>query len=318
MLEYMTENQACDCGTIDVAVIGDALIDYLYWVQEMPPVGGDTMISQSSKSTGGSAANSAIDLGVLHIRTAFCGRVGSDDNGQWIKDKMEAAGVDTSCMQYGESTGYVLSIIDKNSERTMFSFRGASADPLIFTPIMLQTIQSARLLLLSGYSLMQPEQAALTLLAAKAARGTGGLVALDPSPVIGQINPEILAQILDAVDIIMPNKTELQLLTGIENVTEAIDTLLPRVPCIALKLGSEGSMAVIREGFTSPGGITFITNAVFHAPAGHVTPVDTTGAGDAFNAGFIAAMLQCAQPQKWIEGGNELAAKVVARKGACL
>jgi len=318
VVEYMTENQANDCGTIDVAVIGDALIDYQYWVQDMPPVGGDAMISQSGKSTGGSAANSAIALGVLHMKTAFCGRVGSDDNGRWITDRMTAAGVDISCMQYSESTGYVLSIIDKNSERTMLSFRGASADPLIYTPELQHTIQSAKLLLISGYSLMHPEQAALSLTAAKAARRAGGLVALDPSPVIGQIDPDILDQMLDTADIILPNKTELLILANIDNLMEAIEKLLLRVPCIALKLGSQGSMAVIRGGFISPSGITFIANAVFRAPARHVIPVDTTGAGDAFNAGFIAAMLQYAQPQKWIESGNALAAKVVARKGASL
>ena len=66
----------------DVAVIGDALIDYQYWVDEMPPVGGDTLINVSNRSAGGSAANTAVALGALGVSTAFIGRIGSDENGE--------------------------------------------------------------------------------------------------------------------------------------------------------------------------------------------------------------------------------------------
>lgn len=318
VIDNITELQGSGCGTIDVAVIGDALIDYQYWVKNMPPVGGDEMISMSNKSSGGSAANSAIALGIQHIRTAFCGRVGSDENGQWIKDRMTASGVDISCMQYGESTGYVLSVIDKSSERTMLSFRGASAEPLVYTPELQQMLQSTKLLLISGYSLMNPRQASLSLTAAHETHMAGGLVALDTSPVIAQIAPDILNQMLDVTDIILPNKSELKAMTDAEDIAAGIEKLLARVPCIGLKLGSEGSMAAIRAGFVSPCGVTFIANTICRAAANRVIPIDTTGAGDAFNAGFIAALLQSAEPQRWIENGNELAAKVVSQKGASL
>ena len=318
MIYDITELQDSSHSMIDVAVIGDALIDYQYWVINMPPVGGDEMISMSNKSSGGSAANSAIALGIQNIRTAFCGRVGSDENGQWIKDRMTASGVDISCMQYGESTGYVLSIIDKNSERTMLSFRGASAEPLTYTPELQQLLQKTRILLISGYSLMNPLQASLSLTAAHETHMAGGLVALDTSPVIAQIAPDILNRMLDLTDIILPNKSELKAMTDTEDITAGIAKLLARVPCIGLKLGSQGSTAAIRAGFVTPGGITFAANAIYSAAANRVIPVDTTGAGDAFNAGFIAALLQSAEPQKWIENGNELAAKVVSQKGASL
>lgn len=318
MIYDITELQDSSSGSIDVAVIGDALIDYQYWVQNMPPAGGDEMISMSSKSSGGSAANSAIALGMQHIRTAFCGHVGDDENGQWIKDRMTASGVDISCMQCSGSTGYVLSIIDKNSERTMLSFRGASAEPLEYTPEFKQALQRTKILLISGYSLMKPLQAALSLRAARETRIAGGLVALDTSPVIAQIAPDILSQMLDVTDVILPNKSELKAMTDTEDIEAGIDKLLARVPCIGLKLGSQGSMAAIRAGFVSPYGITFAVNTIYSAAANRVIPVDTTGAGDAFNAGFIAALLQSAEPQRWIESGNCLAAKVVSQKGASL
>lgn len=318
MMEDRAEDQLSGSGTVDVAVIGDALIDYQYWVDKVPPVGGDEMIAMSNKSSGGSAANTAIALGKLHIRTAFCGRVGRDDNGSWIIGKLKAAGVDTSCVQLGESTGYVLSIIDKDRERTMLSFRGASAEPLNYTPELQDTLQHTQILLVSGYSLMNPEQAAVSLKAAKETRLSGGLTALDPSPVISQIAPDILRKMLGETDIILPNKSELQALAKTENLTEGIENLLGLVPCIALKLGSEGSMLIVRGGFSSPMGTVFPGKSIFRAPAMPVTCIDTTGAGDAFNAGFLASMFQAADPQEWLERGNKLAAKVVSQKGASL
>jgi len=316
VIEYLAEYQDRDCGTVDAAVLGDALIDYQYWVEKLPSTGGDETISMSNKSSGGSAANTALALGQQHLRTAFCGRVGSDDDGRWIQEKMKKAGVDTSCIQYGESTGYVISIIDKNSERTMLSYRGASAIPLEYTPELQQILQNTKLLLISGYSLMHEEQADFSLAAAKETHLAGGLVALDPSPVIGQINEVILGKILDLTDILMPNESELIQISGIEDVLTGVLDLLTRVPCVALKLGPEGSMAAIRKGFISPMGIEFPADVILRAPAVPVISVDTTGAGDAFNAGFIASMFQRTDPQKWIERGNSLAAKVVGQKGA--
>ncbi|MEI8199929.1 MAG: carbohydrate kinase family protein [Eubacteriales bacterium] len=318
MIEYLAEYQDRDCGTVDAAILGDALIDYQYWVAKLPSAGGDETISMSNKSCGGSAANTAIALGQQHLRTAFCGRVGADENGRWITEKMKTAGVDISCMQYGESTGYVISIIDENSERTMLSYRGASAIPLEYSPELRLTLQNTKLLLVSGYSLMHPEQADFSLAAAKETRLAGGMVALDPSPVIGQIDAGILEKMLDLTDIIMPNKSELKLITGNSDIIAGVLDLLTRIPCIALKLGPEGSMAAIRKGFVSPMGIAFPADILLRAPAVPVTAIDTTGAGDAFNAGFIASMFQRTDPQKWIERGNDLAAKVVSQKGATI
>jgi ribokinase len=295
---------------IDIAVIGDALIDYQYWVAKMPPVGGDEMISMSNKSTGGSAANSAIALGMLSVRTSFCGRIGSDDNGRWIQDKMIKAGVDISAMQYGESTGYVLSIIDKNSERTMLSFRGASAEPLKLTFGLQQILQKCRILLLSGYCLMNDAQAELSLAAVLEVKHAGGLVALDPSPVIGQISPSILEKLFEATDI--------KAITDKDDTQEGIEFLLQKISCIALKQGAEGATAAIQEGFRSPMCAAFTEKMICRVPAIKTTAIDTTGAGDAFNAGFIAGMLQSADPRVWLEKGNQLAAVVVAKKGASL
>ena len=165
---------------------------------------------------------------------------------------------------------------------------------------------------------MNPNQAALSLSAIKVARKAGALVALDPSPIVSQIYPDVFNSILSETDIIFPNAAELQIITGSKDIETGIRNILTRVPCLGLKIGSEGSIAAVRNGFVSLAGTVFSEYTIIRVSALPVSAIDTTGAGDTFNAGFIASMLQGEPPLKWLENGNSLAAKVVAQKGASL
>ena len=298
----------------EVVVIGDVLVDFKYWIDKMPPVGGDTMISSADKSAGGSAANTAAALGRLGIRTAFCGRVGDDENGRWLVGRLAESGVDTSCVQYGETTGYVLSIIDGNKERTMFSYRGAAAVPPDWTPALEKAAREAKILLLSGYSLLRPDQAAVSIRAAKETAKAGGFVALDPSPMIGKVDPKIREDLLDSVTVLLPNRSEIQEMGGTDVIADAVKKLLERVPCIALKMGGDGSVVAMRTGFVTPTGAAVAGSTYFRAAGRKVNVIHTTGAGDSFNAGFLASMLRSSDPQDWIEKGNDTAAALVSGK----
>ena len=302
----------------EVAVIGDALIDYQYWVDEMPPVGGDTLINVSNRSAGGSAANTAVALGALGVSTAFIGRIGSDENGDWIKSQLTSGSVDISCVQYGASSGYVITIINSTGERTMFSFRGASAIPMIATPILSRTMRRVKIMLLSGYCLLNPEQAGFSLTAIEELKAAGGLFALDPSPLIGQVEPVLCKKILSYVDILMPNRSELMTLAQTDHFAQALETMQKRVPLIALKLGAEGAAVFVRKGMVTPSGTAFPEDLYVEVPAEPVQIVDTTGAGDAFNAGFISGFLESPDPKVWLVRGNQTAAAIVSQRGARL
>lgn len=302
----------------EVAVIGDALIDYQYWVDEMPPVGGDTLIHESNRSAGGSAANTAVALGALGVSTAFIGRIGSDESGDWIKSQLTSGGVDISCVQYGASSGYVVTIINATGERTMFSYRGASAIPMFATPILSRTMRRVKIMLLSGYCLLNAEQAEFALTAIGELKAAGGLFALDPSPLIGQVDIVLCEKILSSVDILMPNRNELMTLAQTDDFQQALETMQNKVPLIALKLGSEGAAVFIRKGTVTPSGTVFEEDLYEKMPAEPVQIVDTTGAGDAFNAGFISGFLESPDPKVWLRKGNQTAAAVVSRKGARL
>lgn len=169
-------------GSARILVIGDALIDHQYWIERMPKPGEDTIILSISKNVGGSAANTAIALAWLGTPTKFYGTIGRDLDGDLILEQMQAVGVDVSGIQFGEITGFTITMIDASSERTMFSYRGASSNALSVGPDLLESLQSSRILLTSGYQLLYPEQAQVVLAAAERVHAQGNLVALDPSP----------------------------------------------------------------------------------------------------------------------------------------
>ena len=303
-------------GINQILVIGDALIDHQYWIDRMPTAGEDRVILSFSKNVGGSAANTAVALAYLGVPTKFCGTIGRDLDGSLIIDQMQAVGVDTSGIQYGETTGFTITMIDQTSERTMFSFRGASSDALTVDASLLESIKSSRVLLTSGYQLLYPDQAEAVLSIVERVQAAGNLVALDPSPLIGDIPEKIRSRMLELTDILLPNLRELAILTGEEDPTAAMEKAGSLSKCVAVKLGSKGAWMAIRKGFQFANGQKVSQDLSFQAPANQVQAVDTTGAGDAFNAGFLASFLRNETPEDWLRSGNKLAGEVVQHRGA--
>ncbi len=108
-------------------------------------------------------------------------------------------------------------------------------------PRLAGALTDAAVLFLSGYYLLQAKQARFVLKAAELAKASGGLVALDPSPMIGSVAAEVLEPLLAVTDFIFPNKRELRLLTGgVGDEERGIGALLERTKHIVLKLGGGG------------------------------------------------------------------------------
>ncbi len=219
-------------GKADVLVVGDVLMDYQYWVERIPLAGDEEKIKSAGKSIGGSALNAALALRWQGVNCAFGGYVGRDETGRFIVEELKKVGLNLSALQYGDRTGYCLTMIDKTGERTMFADRAASKKPLQFTPGLKQLLGSAGLFFLTGYYLVQEKQAEFSLKAARRVKDAGGLVALDPSPDIGLADPAILAQMFSLTDIILPNERELAVLAGTECQEEAVKFLMAEIPCL--------------------------------------------------------------------------------------
>lgn len=310
-------------GRPPVIVFGDALVDHVCEIDEMPAAGGDAVIRSSGKYPGGAGLNTSTGLATLGVSCCLVTTVGDDEDGRHLRRHLEAAGVDASHVRSKGATGYVLSFADSSGERTMFSYRGASSAPVEMTPGLERALESTPLLLVSGYSLQDREQARTCLDAAERVGRAGGMVAFDPTPVAGRLARGVIERMLAAADVLLANGPELRILSGCEAVESGIRAILQRAPCLGLKLGQCGSIVALGPAAATShvlgvSGLkeTELEPAIFRCPARPVKAVDTTGAGDAFNAGFLAALLYGMPPRAWGEWGNSMAARVIVRKGA--
>lgn len=299
----------------EILVMGDVLMDYQYWVRAMPVPGGDETILSAAQNSGGSGANTAAAMCAQKVACAFHGRLGDDALGDELAGHMREIGVDLSCLQRQGATGYTVTMIDPTGERTMFSFRGNEGYQPEVTPALTRMLGQVKILYISGYLLLDGPQAAFATAAAAAARQAGCLVMLDAAPTIGRVPTDTLNAFLAHTDVLQPNREELFALAGVRDVDAAVAKLLKTVPCVVVKLGGDGSRMAARAGFPV-GGASLEKPLDCTVLAQKVVPVDTTGAGDSFNAGFMTAFLRGEAPESCLKAGNELAAQVIARRGA--
>jgi ribokinase len=303
-------------------VLGDALVDYVCKVDEMPMAGGDAQIRSCERRPGGAGLNASVCLASLKVSCCLVTAVGDDENGRYLTRHLAAAGVDSSHIRSTGTTGYVISFADSGGERTMFSYRGASSTPMEMTPALERALDHTPLLMVSGYCLQDDEQAKKCLNAAQRVRRTGGMVAFDPTPVVGRLAIGAVERMLEATQVLLCNSRELQTLTGCEAVESGIRAILQRVPCIGVKLGRRGSIVALRRGTAahwSPGDRSPDSAEsepeILRCPTRPVRAADTTGVGDAFNAGFLAALLYGSPLSSWGVWGNVVAAKVIMSRG---
>ena len=300
---------------IAIVVMGDVMVDYQYDIATFPISGQDAAILSARATLGGSAANAALGLSHLGVPTAFATRVGTDSLGRKVLEALQSTSLNLETVQFGQQTGYTITFIEASSERTMFSFRGCGADPFGLTPALESELRRARLLLLSGYSLLRQEQAASILRAATLFKQSGSQVALDPSPMVNHIDPSLRAVMLGLTDILLPNRSEAEALVGPGSVEAQLHRLTELAPCAVIKQGSQGASALTRPGWSSASSESQSAPSILHAPALPVKSVDTTGAGDAFNAGFLAALARGENLSQCLQAGNALAAQVVVVRG---
>jgi len=293
-----------------VVVAGDALMDMQYFVEALPQKGGDERILKRRISTGGAAANTAYTLGLLGADTAFLGCMGQDDFADQISAQLNQAGVDTTLVQYDGETGYTVDLIDAGGERTMLSFRGASANAIELNHAVKTRLSHTAIFLISGYMLTDINQAQFVLEASAHVQACGGLVALDPCPVVDKVPNIALEEILSRTDILLPNADEYDILKK-----RAFNTLV-RIPCIALKMGKNGARLTVKKEFVGPTGESFNDDITIDAVANPKQAMDTTGAGDAFNAGLIAAMLKSGEPAEWLALAVQTAERCIETPGA--
>ena len=264
-----------------VVSIGDINIDVIAHVPGYPQKGGEGLAEQGQIYCGGSAANTAIVLGRFGVDVGIIGRVGEDVLAPLALSALSEAGVDGRCIQRDPQTitGIILVAVTPDGERTMFGCRGANVrtDPALLDE---SYIAQARFFHLSGYCLLAAPQRDAALRALELAHEAGLTVTADLGlEAVMRVTDRVKA-ILPKVDVLFPNQAEAEYLTGCQDVEGATECLLDYgVGVVALKLGKRGCAIGTRE-------------ETFLVPGFAVPSVDTTGAGDSFDAGIILGRLE--------------------------
>lgn len=285
-----------------IVVMGDVIDDIL--VQPLRPVEADSDTPAAiTARPGGSAGNAAAWLGSLGAEVVFVGRVGTAEAERHAA-LFQAAGVEPRLTADPDRpTGAVVSIVEGQS-RTMYTQRGANTafDPASVTDGLLER---AAVLHLTGYTLFGAADHAPFRALFERARAHGVAVSVDPGAA-SFLRGDGAARFLAAVDgatLLFPNLDEGAALTGLARPAEIARALTERFPVVALTLGATGCLAAA-------------------AGAGHVevdavpaAVVDTTGAGDAFAAGFLAEWVRSASLAAAARAGVTVAARSVARIG---
>jgi len=289
-------------STPRVVVVGDLLLDLLAKVEGSVALGTDTF-TPIHAAAGGSGANAAAWLGSLDAETHFVGRVGDDVFGRFLAAELDRAGV-RAHLAYDPAlaTGKVFVLVDGAGERTMITDRGAGA---ALSPEDLPgSLFSGGHLHLSGYTLSGGSRRETAKEALRLAREAGMSASVDPSsvPLLEEVGPDRFLELTRGVDLCFPNLQEGALLAEERNPDRIAEKLLAHYPAIVLKLGSRGALYAEGERV--------------RLPAEPARVVDTTGAGDALCAAFLAARLSGGSPIEALRLGVELAARAVERIGA--
>lgn len=264
-----------------VIALGDINVDVVAHISCYPQPGGDGVAHQAHLYSGGSAANTVLVLARCGIDVGLIARVGRDALAAQTLVELTDAGVDGCQIQYDPDlmTGVMFVAVTPDGERTMFGYRGANVrlDPALLRPA---EIARASVLHISGYALLESPQRDAAHRALDIARQAGLKVSLDVGVEAAQrLNHEI-RNLLPLVDWIFPSQLEAEYLIGPTTGSQAVVErfLSYGLEVVVLKLGEMGCEIGTCDG-------------VFSVPAFNVGVQDTTGAGDCFDAGFIASRL---------------------------
>lgn len=291
-------------GKDRIVVVGSANMDMVISAAHFPNP-GETLTGYGFMTNhGGKGANQAVAAARLGAQVSFVGKVGDDDFGRATIEMMRKEGIDISALTITKDvpTGVALITTVPSGENTIIIEPGANAK---LTP---EDIDNAKdIFSQAAIVLMQLETPVLTLIKAAAiAKEQGAIVVLNPAPAPTSPLP---AELLQNVDLLIPNETEASTMSGVVVETEAdIPTALERLQTFGIQyvivtLGSRGA-CICTDG------------KQLLVPAQRVDAVDTTAAGDTFCGALCTALLQAKELPEAMRYGCKAAAISVTRRGA--
>jgi sugar/nucleoside kinase (ribokinase family) len=263
--------------------------------------GGDVRAS-IALTTGGAGANTAAWLAHCGVEPVLVARVGDDVAGRRASEQLTTAGVRCAfTIDPAAATCCVVVLVDGEGQRSMLPDRGA-AGRLAPTDLDPALLAQAKHLHLSGYVLLDASSRDAGVAMLAAAREAGLTTSVDPQAAALITDPALFVEEVRGVDVLLPNLDELAALTGSRDPASAAE-LLGAVGAVAVTTGPSGASWVSQEGMVS-------------VPSAPSECVDSTGAGDAFDAGLLAALQEGRSPEDCLLAGVRLGAMAVGQVGA--
>jgi sugar/nucleoside kinase (ribokinase family) len=287
-----------------LCTIGDLIEDVVVWLnselKSQINIGSDTD-SVIVRTRGGSAANVAMFGALTGTPSRFIGQVGNDNLGKQLCASLRESGVDV-CTEARGRTGSIVVVVQPNGERTFLTDRGVASELSIFDASYLAGVSIVHV---PTYSLALDPLATTAVQYIRAARATGALISVDASStsVLRDYGIDRYSELITSIapDIFLCNNDEAALLN--------IDSKHP-VPGAELTVIKRGALPV--TVVTAAGVVTEVVTP----PVANI--VDTTGAGDAFAAGFLPVYATSRNIKDSITNGNIIAARVLRSPGATL
>jgi ribokinase len=292
---------------VSIVVVGDLMVDVVAAAAGPLAHASDTD-ARVRWTGGGAAANVAAWLASEGLPVALVARAGADLAGRAALAELREAGVVVHVALDGErATGTCVVVIGADGERTMLPDRGANL-ALAVDDVPAELFVPGGHLHLSGYVLLHDGPRAAGLAALDYARGAGMTISIDPASAapLEACGVERVLEWIGGVDLLLPNLDEAQVLTGEDEPEAAARALVHRASAreVIVTLGVDG--ALWTDG-----------HAVVRVAAPEVERViDTTGAGDAFAAGWLAARRAGAEPREALSAACALGSRAVTHAGA--
>jgi sugar/nucleoside kinase (ribokinase family) len=280
----------------DIVLVGETNLDLiLYGLPEDMPTEREILGRDFNITLGGSSSILAHNLQILGTRVGFVSEVGEDAMGEIALGYLNRAGVDLTHIRARKDakTGVTI-LLPHERRRHILTYQGVMSD-LTVDDLDMAYLSAAGHFHLSSLFLQTGLHRGLPQLFDEL-RSLGTTISLDTNDDPSGVWRGVLDRLLDRIDILLPNEDELLRIANAETLEQALDKLSGRIPMIVVKCGSRG--AVVQRG----------SQRDWVEPVA-VELVDTIGAGDSFNAGFLHA---------WLHGEDPIRATTLANRTGAL
>lgn len=278
-------------------VVGSLNMDLVVTAPRLPEIGETIAASDFRTFPGGKGANQAVAAARLGGKVRMVGKLGCDPFGDQLFESITLNGVDATFVTRDPQapTGMALITVDQRGNNALLFVAGANGRVTVEDVQAAEPAFTGASILLLQHELPQaPIEQAIRM-----SKSHGLRIVLNPAPA-----RELSWELLPAIDYLVPNESELSLLSGLNSLEASIRMLLSRgVQRLIVTLGSDGAILATPQ-------------QQVHVPAFRIEPVDTTAAGDAFLGAFSVALSEGADPPEAVLRGNAAGALAATKPGA--